>query len=85
MVKKRKRHTPEQIVKKLRDGEAMLNADQEMAVVLQTMEVSDNGPEFVAKSIQNWLKKLEIQTMYLKPGSPWKNRLCRKFQQSVSR
>lgn len=42
MVKKRKRHTPEQIVKKLRDGEAMLNAGQEMAIVLQTMEVSES-------------------------------------------
>ena len=28
MVKKRKRHTPKQIVKKLRDGEAMLNTGQ---------------------------------------------------------
>ena len=42
MVKKRKRHSPEQIVKKLRDGEAMLNAGQEMAIVLQTMEVSES-------------------------------------------
>ncbi|MBL4885433.1 MAG: hypothetical protein JKY95_12975 [Planctomycetaceae bacterium] len=42
MVKKRKRQTPEQIVKKLRDSEAMLNAGQELAVVLQTMEVSES-------------------------------------------
>ena len=39
--KRRKRHTPEQIVKKLRDGEAMLNAGQELAAVLQTLEVSE--------------------------------------------
>ena len=38
---RRRRHTPEQIVKKLRDGEAMLNAGQELAAVLQTLEVSE--------------------------------------------
>lgn len=38
---RRKRHTPEQIVKKLRDGEAMLNAGQELASVLQKLEVSE--------------------------------------------
>lgn len=41
MTKKRKRHTPEQIVKKLRDAEAMKNAGQELAVVLQSLEVSE--------------------------------------------
>ena len=38
---RRRRHTPEQIVKMLRDGEAMLNAGQELAAVLQTLEVSE--------------------------------------------
>ena len=37
-TKRRKRHTPEQIVRKLRDADAMLNAGQELAVVLQTLE-----------------------------------------------
>ena len=39
--KRRKRHTPEQIVKKLRDADAMLNAGQELAAVLQSLEVSE--------------------------------------------
>ena len=39
--KRRKRHSPEQIVNKLRDAEAMLNAGKELAVVLQTLEVSE--------------------------------------------
>jgi putative transposase len=39
--KKRKRHTPEQIVKKLRDAGAMLNAGQELAAVLQSLGVSE--------------------------------------------
>lgn len=41
MSKRRKRHTPEQIVKKLRDGDAMLNAGQDLAAVLQMLEVSE--------------------------------------------
>jgi putative transposase len=40
-TKQRKRHSPEQIVKKLRDGEAMLNAGQDLAAVLQGQEVSE--------------------------------------------
>ncbi len=40
---------------------------------------SDNGPEFVAKSIQKWLKKLEVQTMYIQPGSPWENGYAESF------
>lgn len=40
-TKRRKRHTPEQIVKTLRDAEAMLNAGQDLAVVLQSLEVSE--------------------------------------------
>ena len=41
MSKRRKRSTPEQIVRKLRDAEAMLNAGQDLAAVLQTLEVSE--------------------------------------------
>jgi len=41
MTKKRKRHTAEQIVKKLRDAEAMKNAGQEVAAVLQALEISE--------------------------------------------
>ena len=39
-TRRRRRHTPEQIVRKLRDADAMLNAGQDEAVVLQTLEVS---------------------------------------------
>ena len=42
MTKKRsKRHTPEQIVKKLRDADAMLNSGKELAAVLQSLEISE--------------------------------------------
>lgn len=41
MSKRRKRHSPEQIVRKLRDAAAMLNAGQDLAAVLQALEVSE--------------------------------------------
>ncbi|GAB6165755.1 hypothetical protein JCM19992_19210 [Thermostilla marina] len=38
----RKRHTPEQIVRKLRDADAMLNAGKDVAAVLQALEISES-------------------------------------------
>ena len=40
---------------------------------------SDNGPEFVAKSIQCWFDQLEIKAFYIKPGSPWQNGYAESF------
>ncbi len=34
---------------------------------------SDNGPEFIAKAIQGWLKERQVKTHYIEPGSPWQN------------
>lgn len=34
---------------------------------------SDNGPEFVAKRVQNWLKAQRVNVRYIDPGSPWQN------------
>lgn len=34
---------------------------------------SDNGPEFVAKILMKWFKTLEIQPLFIQPGSPWEN------------
>ena len=39
--KRRKRHGPEEIVRKLRDADAMLNSGKEVAAVLQSLEVSE--------------------------------------------
>lgn len=41
MSKKRKRHNPEQIVQKLRDADVMLNSGKDLAVVLQSLEISE--------------------------------------------
>ena len=40
-MQKRKRHSPEQIVKKLRDADAMLAAGKSVGEVLQSLEVSE--------------------------------------------
>ena len=40
-TKRRKRHSPEQIVRKLRDADAMLNAGKDLSAVLQSLEVSE--------------------------------------------
>ena len=38
-TKRRKRNSPEQIVKKLRDAEAMLNSGQDLSAVLQAAAI----------------------------------------------
>ena len=41
-TRRRKRHNPEQVVRKLRDADAMLNSGKELAAVLQALEVSES-------------------------------------------
>ena len=31
---------------------------------------SDNGPEFVAQAVQDWIAAVGAETAYIKPGSP---------------
>jgi transposase-like protein len=38
---KRRRHTPEQVIRKLREGERLLGEGQELAVVCKHLEVSE--------------------------------------------
>ena len=40
---------------------------------------SDNGPEFIAYAIQEWLSDRHCQTLYIKPGSPWENPFIESF------
>ena len=39
--KRRKRHNPEQIVKKLRDADTMLNSGKDLGAVLQALEIAE--------------------------------------------
>jgi putative transposase len=40
---------------------------------------SDNGPEFIAHAIRDWLTQVEVETMYIAPGSPWENGFAESF------
>jgi putative transposase len=40
---------------------------------------SDNGPEFVAKAVQDWIKAVGAKTAYITPGSPWENGFIESF------
>ena len=40
---------------------------------------SDNGPEFTAKVIRNWLSHLGVKTLFIEPGSPWENGYIESF------
>ncbi len=40
---------------------------------------SDNGPEFIAYALQQWLKERHCHTLYIRPGSPWENPFIESF------
>ncbi len=34
---------------------------------------SDNGSEFTATAVREWLSRIGVKTLYIEPGSPWEN------------
>jgi transposase InsO family protein len=40
---------------------------------------SDNGPEFIAGAIKQWLGEQGVETLYIEPGSPWENGYVESF------
>ncbi len=40
---------------------------------------SDNGPEFIAHELRQWLGKVGTRTLYIERGSPWENGYCESF------
>ena len=40
---------------------------------------SDNGAEFTAKAVRRWLARIEVQTLFIEPGSPWENGYIESF------
>jgi putative transposase len=40
---------------------------------------SDNGPEFVAEAVQEWIGAVGTKTAYIERGSPWANRYIESF------
>ena len=40
---------------------------------------SDNGPEFIAQAVRDWIAAVGSKTAYIEPGSPWENGYCESF------
>ena len=40
---------------------------------------SDNGSEFTARVVRDWLKAVGVRTLYIEPGSPWENGYVESF------
>ena len=44
---------------------------------------SDNGPEFIAKAVREWIVAVGAKTAYIEPGSPWENGYCESFNSKL--
>ncbi len=44
---------------------------------------SDNGSEFVAKAVREWITAVGARTAYIEPGSPWENGYCESFNSKL--
>ena len=40
---------------------------------------SDNGPEFTAQVVRDWLSRVGVKTLFIEPGSPWENGYVESF------
>ena len=40
---------------------------------------SDNGPEFIAHAIRDWLGRTGVEALYIEPGAPWENGYAESF------
>jgi transposase InsO family protein len=40
---------------------------------------SDNGAEFTAIAVRDWLSRVGVRTLYIEPGSPWENGYIESF------
>jgi len=40
---------------------------------------SDNGPEFIARAVREWLSGSGVGALYIEPGAPWENGYAESF------
>ena len=50
---------------------------------LPSVRVCDNGPEFTAHRVRDWLETVEVKTLFIEPGSPWENGHVESFHASL--
>ncbi len=66
---------------------ARLNSSRVIEVLSRLMSLhgrptylrSDNGSEFVATRVKEWLKMSSVQTTFIEPGKPWQNGMNESF------
>ena len=69
------------------DVNRKLNSDdvlERLAWLMSTRGVpehirSDNGSEFTAKEVRDWLSRLNVKALFITPGSPWENGYIESF------
>ena len=44
---------------------------------------SDNGPEFIARGLREWIAAVGARTAFIEPGSPWENGYCESFNSKL--
>jgi putative transposase len=44
---------------------------------------SDNGPEFIARAVREWIAAVGARTAFIEPGSPWENGYCESFNSKL--
>jgi len=44
---------------------------------------SDNGSEFAAQAVREWITAVGAKTAYIEPGSPWENGYCESFNSKL--
>ena len=68
------------VARRLRSGE-VIDTLADLFVQRGTPEYlrSDNGSEFTAKVVREWLDALGVTTLFIAPGSPWENGYVESF------
>ena len=66
-------------------GSDVINVLSEIMILRGAPEYirSDNGPEFIAKRLREWLSDVGVVTTYIEPGSPWENGYIESFNSHV--
>ncbi len=57
----------------------IVSADHRIFARLSNAPRSDNGLEFVAQAVRDWIAAVGAKTAYIEPGSPWENGYCESF------
>jgi putative transposase len=78
----RRSKPPEQVIRKLAEGEKLLAEGKTIEEVSRHLEISEqtwHGPEFIANAVADWCRFNGTGTVFIDPGSPWQNAWIESF------